>query len=105
MNILASLKLTLAGMLLLGAGVVYAHDRSEASAAWTVAPLVLLARFVGADEGDIGILLSLTPFMLLLQLFGTNIAERWGYRRLMTAGWTVRSAMLLAAMTGRDSPT
>ena len=43
LNILASLKLTLVGMLLLGSGVLYAQDRSEASSAWMIAPLALLA--------------------------------------------------------------
>lgn len=59
------------------------------------APLVLLARMLGAGESAIGILIALSPFLLILQLTATNYADRWGYRRLMLAGWSTRSFMLL----------
>lgn len=59
------------------------------------APLVLLARMLGAGESSIGILIALSPFLLILQLTATNYADRWGYRRLMLAGWSTRSFMLL----------
>jgi MFS family permease len=59
------------------------------------APLVLLARMLGAGESAIGLLIALSPFLLILQLTATNYADRWGYRRLMLAGWSTRSFMLL----------
>lgn len=58
-------------------------------------PMVLCARFLGARESLIGFLLSLTPFMMALQLFSSNTAERWGYKRLMLAGWGTRSFLVL----------
>lgn len=57
--------------------------------------MVLLARNLGAGETMIGFLISLTPFLLVLQLVTTNYAEKWGYRQLMLAGWFTRSFMLL----------
>ena len=61
------------------------------------APMVLTARFLGAGESLLGCLLSFTPFLVILQLFASNLAERWGYRRLMLAGWGTRACLLLLA--------
>lgn len=60
------------------------------------APMVLTARYLGAKESWIGVMISLTPFLVIMQLFATNTAERWGYRRLMLSGWTARAFALLA---------
>jgi len=60
--------------------------------------MVLTARYLGARESWIGLLISLTPYLVILQLFATNVAERWGYRRLMLAGWTARAFALLAIL-------
>lgn len=62
------------------------------------APMVLTARYLGADESILGLLISLTPFLATLQILGTNIADRWGYRKLMIAGWASRAFMLVPAM-------
>lgn len=59
--------------------------------------MVLVARFLGAGESLLGCLLSFTPFLVILQLFASNLAERWGYRRLMLAGWGTRAGLLLLA--------
>ena len=58
-------------------------------------PVVLTARFLGAGESAIGVVLSLTPFLAMIQIFSYGLAERWGYRRMMLTGWTIRSFMLL----------
>ncbi len=73
------------------------------------APMVLTARYLGADESILGLLISLTPFLATLQVIGTNIADRWGYRKLMIVGWASRAFMLLPAMAaplliGRATP-
>lgn len=57
--------------------------------------MVLTARFLGAGESAIGALIALTPFLATLQMFSTELAERWGYRRLMVTCWTGRAFMLL----------
>jgi len=59
------------------------------------APSVLFARYLGAGESIIGVLLSLTPFLACLQIFSTELADRWGYRRMMITGWSLRAFMLL----------
>lgn len=58
-------------------------------------PMVLAAKMLGAGEAVIGVLLSLTSLLTLLQLAGAPLAERLGYRRLMMAGWRTRAYMLL----------
>jgi MFS family permease len=73
------------------------------------APMVLTARYLGADESIVGLLISLTPFLATLQIFGANIADRWGYRKLMVVGWASRAFMLLPAIAaplliGRVAP-
>jgi len=73
------------------------------------APMVLTARYLGADESILGLLISLTPFLATLQIIGTGIADRWGYRKLMIVGWASRAFMLLPAMAtplliGRFAP-
>jgi len=57
-------------------------------------PMVLLAKYLGAGESMIGVLISLTPFFSILQLPSTTFAERWGYKRLMLAGWRTRTYLL-----------
>lgn len=59
------------------------------------APLVLVARHLGAAEGQIGILNGLAPFLVALQILGLRMIERVGYRKMMLAGWGTRSFMLL----------
>jgi len=57
-------------------------------------PMVLLAKYLGSGESMIGVLISLTPFFSILQLPATTFAERWGYKRLMLAGWRTRTYLL-----------
>jgi MFS family permease len=59
------------------------------------APLILTARYLQAGEDVIGVLSAISPLMVALQLFTTNLMERFGYRRLMLMGWGTRSFMLL----------
>ncbi len=59
------------------------------------APLVLTARYIGASESQIGLLTSLMPLLVSLQVIGTVFVTRLGYRRTMILGWGGRSFMLL----------
>ena len=58
-------------------------------------PMVLAAKLLGAGETTIGLLLALTPLFVFLQIPSARLAEAWGYRRLMMAGWRTRSYMML----------
>lgn len=60
------------------------------------APMVLCARFLGASESLIGFLLALTPLFTALQLPAARFADRWGYQKLMMAGWRTRAFIVLA---------
>lgn len=57
-------------------------------------PMILLAKYLGASEAMIGVLIALTPFFNILQLPAATLAERWGYKRLMIAGWRTRTYLL-----------
>lgn len=59
------------------------------------APMVLVAKLLGAGEAVIGVLLSLTSLLTILQLPAANLADRLGYKRLMMAGWRSRAYALL----------
>ncbi|MEO8377237.1 MAG: MFS transporter, partial [Candidatus Sumerlaeota bacterium] len=59
------------------------------------APMVLTARYLGANEFHIGIMTALPVLLTALQLFATNFVERLGFRRIMLMGWSTRSFMLL----------
>lgn len=58
-------------------------------------PMVLTAKFLGAGESLVGILIALTPFLVVLQIPAAGYADSFGYKRLMTAGWNLRSFFLL----------
>lgn len=58
------------------------------------APLVLSARYIGASEIQIGLLASMTPLLMVLQLVAANMIDRIGCRRLMMAGWGLRAVFL-----------
>ncbi len=73
------------------------------------APLILIAKFLGGGDAIIGVLLSLTPFLVVLQLWATNLANHHGYKRMMLAGWGTRAFTLLLIaplpfLVGRVSP-
>lgn len=58
-------------------------------------PMLLTARFIGADEFQIGLLNGLPPLLAVLQLVATRMVESVGYRKALLAGWSSRSFMLL----------
>jgi MFS family permease len=58
-------------------------------------PMVLTAKYLGAGETLIGIILAITPFLSVLQIFAGRLADRWGYQRMMLAGSLPRYLVLL----------
>jgi hypothetical protein len=65
---------------------------------WQVAlgtPLVLFAQQLGASSAQIGVLASLVLLLTPLQVFSTALLSRLGFKRLMLAGWGLRSLLLL----------
>jgi MFS family permease len=59
------------------------------------APMVLLARFLGATEGVIGILNAIPTGLVIMQLVGAGLVERQGTRRIMVLGWFSRTIFIL----------
>ncbi len=61
-------------------------------------PMILIGKFLGGKEMLIGFILSLTPFLNVLQMLASNTAERWGYKRMVLSGWSARSFVMLLAV-------
>lgn len=57
-------------------------------------PLILFASELGAPAVVLGLLAGLSPLTSTLQLVVAPHAERIGYRRLMTSGWSARVGIL-----------
>ena len=79
---------------------------------WSIAlgtPMVLTARLLGARETMIGGLLALPPLLVVAQVAAAGYADRRGHKRLMLAGWSARSWLLLGMaplplLAGRVAP-
>lgn len=57
--------------------------------------LVLHARALGVDRGSVGVLYSLLFFAGVLGVLTKGLAERYGSKRLLMAGWTARNLLVL----------
>ncbi len=57
--------------------------------------LVLHARALGIDRGAVGVLYSLLSFAGMLGILTKALAERYGSKRVLMAGWTVRNLLVL----------
>ncbi len=78
---------------------------------WQIAlgtPLVLLAERLGASTLQVGLLFSFVFLMTPVQVFSTTLLPRFGFKRVMLAGWGLRSLFLIApiglALTDLDDP-
>ncbi len=58
-------------------------------------PLVLLTTWLGGGSAAVGLVSSIMPFLTVLQVPSTRFIARWGYRRVMLAGWRGRTLVLL----------
>ncbi len=78
---------------------------------WQVAlgtPLVLLAERLGASAFQVGVLYSFVFLMTPVQVLSTAFLPRFGFKRVMLAGWGLRSLFLvppiLLALTDLNDP-
>ena len=58
-------------------------------------PIVLLTTWLGGGSEAVGIVTAVMPFLTIMQIPSTKYIPKWGYRRVMLAGWTARTTMLL----------
>jgi len=68
---------------------------------WQVAlgtPMVLLAEALGASPAQVGLAYSFVFVLTPVQVLATPLLHRLGFRRLMSAGWGLRSLFLLPAI-------
>jgi Na+/melibiose symporter-like transporter len=57
--------------------------------------MVLMAKYLGANQAVLGIFLALCPLLALLQIPAAGIAKRWGLKKLFLAGWGGRTWVLV----------
>jgi MFS family permease len=60
------------------------------------APVILYAKSLGASSLVLGLIAALTPLLVTLQIPAAHWLPRLGYRRLMLAGWTSRTLVVVA---------
>ena len=58
------------------------------------APVVLLAKNLGANSVTLGIIAAFTPLMTVLQLPAARYLERYSYRSFALSGWALRSVFI-----------
>jgi MFS family permease len=58
-------------------------------------PVILFAKDLGASSTVLGIIASLLPLFTFLQLPAASFLTRYGYRRVMLAGWSLRTVMVV----------
>jgi len=61
-------------------------------------PLILVASYIGADKGQVGLMISFTSLLAILQLLAVRRCERIGYKKVLLAGWSMRAFFLLAVV-------
>ena len=58
-------------------------------------PMVLMAKYLGANQAVLGVFLALCPLLALLQIPAAGIAKRWGLKKLFLSGWGGRTCVLV----------
>lgn len=58
------------------------------------APIILYAQSIGASSTVLGILASFTPLMTVLQLPAAQFLGRYGYKRFVLMGWSLRTIFI-----------
>jgi hypothetical protein len=61
------------------------------------APVILLAKDLGASSLVLGIIASFTPLMTVMQLPAAHYLNRCSYRSFALAGWALRSLFIITA--------
>lgn len=59
------------------------------------APIVLLAKDLGAGSAVLGVIASFTPILTILQLPAARYLGKYGYRPFALAGWGLRSLFIV----------
>ena len=57
-------------------------------------PLIVYAKNLGASSTLLGVLAALTPLLVILQLPAAHLLPRYGYRKLIMAGWGARTVCI-----------
>ncbi len=58
------------------------------------APIILYAQSIGATSTVLGILAAFTPLMTVLQLPAAQFLGRYGYKRFVLMGWSLRTVFI-----------
>lgn len=61
-------------------------------------PMVLFAEMLGATSFQVGLAYSFVFVLTPLQVISTSLLSRFGYQRVMLAGWSVRSLFLVVPL-------
>lgn len=76
-------------------GAVYANVFSLFNAmSWQItlgSPAILYAKSLGASATVLGVIASLSPLLVILQIPAANLLPKYGYRRFILAGWGSRT--------------
>lgn len=59
------------------------------------APVILYAKSLGATSLVLGVIVSLTPLLTIMQLVAARFLHRTGYRQFVLAGWGARTLFTL----------
>ncbi len=57
-------------------------------------PVVLYAKGLGASSTVLGIIASLTPLLVVLQIPAAHLLPKYGYRKFILAGWSSRTVCI-----------
>ena len=58
-------------------------------------PIILYAESLGASATVIGLIAGITPLMVIFQIPAADHVGRFGYKRSITVGWTLRLVFIL----------
>lgn len=59
------------------------------------APMLLYAKGLNASATELGLITGLMPLLVVLQIPAAKHVHRFGYKRFVLAGWSVRTAFIL----------
>lgn len=57
-------------------------------------PTILYAKSLGASATILGLIASLTPLLVILQLPAAHLLPKYGYRKFIMAGWGSRTVCI-----------
>jgi MFS family permease len=63
------------------------------------APIILYTKSLGASSTVLGIVAAMTPLMTVFQLPAAKYLPRYGYRRFVVVGWSLRTVVIFMVCT------